>query len=361
MDKPFVKSAHKIYLDNRELIDGVEFKDEKEAFEWIKENREKVKGRKGEELSLVYIAEVLNVAGKIRDEDLQKVEWMCGAYEIYLDNRELIDGVEFKDEKKAFEWIKENREKVKGRKGEELSLVYIAKMLNVAGKIRDEDLQKVQWMCSAYESYLDNKELIDKEEFKDEKEAFEWIKENREKVKGRKGEELSLVYIAAVLNVAGKIRDEDLQKVQRVCSAYDFFQAKKHLFWKYVQRFNSREEAIEGIRKLSEFDSPLIYSLKRDKNISKKYLRNVYSVIEGELKELLTARCVKRGLTAEERKEIERCYREAMEKIRKSKGRKHDKKKLERRKWRETCRVIGALRSGVELEERAYKKLRSRY
>ncbi|MEM3422795.1 MAG: hypothetical protein QXY63_03655, partial [Candidatus Bilamarchaeaceae archaeon] len=105
--------------------------------------------------------------------------------------KEHYSNLSFTNEDEAFEWIKNNREKIKSKdKGEELSLSYIALILEVAEKLEKINAHGLQIKCAAYDNYLFNKETIDKLDFSNEDEAFEWIKNNREKIKSKdKGEE----------------------------------------------------------------------------------------------------------------------------------------------------------------------------
>src|SRR3990167_7440299 len=236
--------AYDNYLANKQLVDAVSFRNVEDAFAWIRENRAKVISKEGTpekpiELSLGYIAAILDVAGKLERIDVQKLTWKCGAYDNYLANKQLVDAVSFRNVEDAFAWIRENRAKVISKEGTpekpvELSLSYIAAILDVAGKLERIDVQKLTWKCGAYDNYLANKQLVDAVSFRNVEDAFAWIRENRAKVISKEGTpekpiELSLGYIAAIIDVAGKLERIDVQTLQRKCAAYDNYLANKQL------------------------------------------------------------------------------------------------------------------------------------
>ncbi|MCX8202670.1 MAG: hypothetical protein N3G74_02610, partial [Candidatus Micrarchaeota archaeon] len=172
----FTISAQNIYLSNKSIIDQLQFNSEEEAFEWIKSNRNAIKPKEGEELSLSYIVQVLDVAGKLKGFDVNSLKRYCAAYDCYLSNKSTIDQLRFNSEEEAFEWIKSNRNTIKPKEGEELSLGYIAQVLDVAGKLKGFNVRGLQTNCAAYDCYLSNRSTIDQLQFNSEEEAFEWIK-----------------------------------------------------------------------------------------------------------------------------------------------------------------------------------------
>src|SRR3989344_2885079 len=182
---PFTDGARGAYALNQQLIDAVSFRNVEDAFAWIRENRAKVISKEGTpekpiELSLGYIAAILDVAGKLERIDVQTLQRKCGAYDNYLANKQLVDAVSFRNVEDAFAWIRENRAKViskeKAEEPFELSLSYIVNILEVAGKLERIDVQKLQRKCAAYDNYLANKQLVDAVSFRNVEDAFAWVR-----------------------------------------------------------------------------------------------------------------------------------------------------------------------------------------
>jgi phage terminase small subunit len=365
--------AYDNYLENRDLIDEVEFKDLEDAFEWIKENRKKMKSKKKdvEKISSRYLVTILEVAGKLSGICIETLERRCSAYDNYLDNKELVDALEFKDTSEAFEWIKGNRHKIKSKeKGKELSLGYIVTILEAGGKITNKDAQALRMLCGAFDNYLENKDLMDVLEFWDLETAFEWIKKNRKNVKAKIGSQLSLIYIATILEVAGKLRGFSAQQLKMICGAYDFFKAKEHFFVAAMANYFKENKGAE----LSDFikwcmnsreypTATIWHSVKGKKPISRTYLRTILQSAKNDLAKHFDRMKEMKFEGQSDITFLRESYKRALKAIaKKEKEKKIDRREmfsLIRRKRREVKLALSAFRTGAKLEKKAFRKISS--
>ena len=263
----------------------------------------------------------------------QNVPFTDGARGAYALNQQLIDAVSFRNVEDAFAWIRENRAKVISKEGTpekpiELSLGYIAAILDVAGKLEGIDVQTLQRKCAAYDNYLANKQLVDAVSFRNVEDAFAWIRSNRANViskeKAEEPFELSLSYIVNILEVAGKLERIDVQKLTWKCAAYDFYLAKKHYFDSITKRVVSgnRDADFEDVRKEFErmrgfTNATAVHSLKMAKPISKNYLRLILSAARDDIEKEITRfkRLHPSELTNEDIRAIRESYGGAVAKL----------------------------------------------
>ncbi|MEM2909314.1 MAG: hypothetical protein QW171_04095 [Candidatus Bilamarchaeaceae archaeon] len=281
-------------------------------------------------------------------------------------NADLLAKLRFRDSEEAFEWIRDNRDAVRSKEEGELSLSYIAVVLDVAGKLNGMNAQALRRRCGAYDNYLYNKELIDRLEFKDEMAAFEWIRDNRDAVRSKEEGELSLSYIAVVLDVAGKLNGMNAQALQRRCGAYDFFKAKEHFFANAIRNFFKRNEnaGAAEFRKwcLGLLDFPtatLLHQLKGGKTISKPYLRLILTIVGDDYFDQIK-RARPGSPSAEDINELRQAYTEALRKIEKKRAiGSAEIKRAIKRKRREVKLALNALSHGVRLEQKAFRKIAS--
>ena len=189
--------------------------------------------------------------------------------------------------------------------------------------------QNVPFTDGARGAYALNQQLIDAVSFRNVEDAFAWIRENRAKVISKEGTpekpvELSLSYIAAILDVAGKLEGIDVQTLQRKCAAYDFYLAKKHYFDSITKRVVSgnRDADFEDVRK--EFErmrgfatATAVHSLKMAKPISKNYLRLILSAARDDIEKEITRfkRLHPSELTNEDIRAIRESYGGAVAKL----------------------------------------------
>ncbi|MEM3075531.1 MAG: hypothetical protein QW590_01770, partial [Candidatus Bilamarchaeaceae archaeon] len=178
--------------------------------------------------------------------------------------------------------------------------------------------------------------------------------------------ELSLSYIAVVLDVAGKLNGMNAQALQRRCGAYDFFKAKEHFFANAIRNFFKRNEnaGAAEFRKwcLGLLDFPtatLLHQLKGGKTISKPYLRLILTIVGDDYFDQIK-RARPGSPSAEDINELRQAYTEALRKIEKKRaiGSAEIKRAL-KRKRREVKLALNALSHGVRLEQKAFRKIAS--
>ncbi|MEM3422857.1 MAG: hypothetical protein QXY63_03990, partial [Candidatus Bilamarchaeaceae archaeon] len=193
--------------------------------------------------------------------------------------------------------------------------------------------------------------------------AFEWIKNNREKIKSKdKGEELSLPYIALILEVAGKLEKINAHGLQIKCAAYDFFRAKEHYFINTLKNFikNNSSANIDDFckwcKQLREYEScTLFYKLNKNKPISLSYLKLILRVAKSDLEEaMLKLRENKTySYSDEDINNIKKHYAAAVKKIQKTQMNEKEKYRLIKKRRREVKLILNILK----LKGKAEKKV----
>ncbi|MCS7109530.1 MAG: hypothetical protein NZ903_01905 [Candidatus Micrarchaeota archaeon] len=233
----------------------------------------------------------------------------------------------------------------------------------------------LQRRCGAYDCYLSNKSTIDQLQFNSEEEAFEWIKSNRNTIKPKEGEELSLGYIAQVLDVAGKLKGFNVRGLKTNCGAYDYYTAKQPYFISVIYRLHksntscSADDVKKEFERISRFPtSTAIHQLRKNVIISQMYLNLVLEVSKKDISNIINTLNSadnqinsSRSVSREVINNLHKSYATSVKKLKKKCDKEElsikDMKTIIRRKRREVKMILKAAENGFDIQKRAYERL----